>query len=71
MGMLLEKKIPQIFPMETIEKKLLNPGELVLTDLINFGNEFQQHIAFYSLIDYIEIKKNSLFGMYTIIYFYS
>eukprot|EP01038_Epipyxis_sp_PR26KG_P012667 gene12667-16982_t len=52
-GLLTEKKVPFKYPMESLESKLKNPGNpfeepptLVLTDLINFGSETQQHVAF-------------------------
>lgn len=45
--------------MESLSFKLKNPGDpysfpptLVLTDLINFGSEIQQHIAFYATLIY-------------------
>ena len=45
--------------MESLGFKLKNPGDpysfpptLVLTDLINFGSEIQQHIAFYATLVY-------------------
>lgn len=55
-GLLTEKKVPTKYPMESLASKLKNPGDtfsepptLVLTDLINFGSETQQHIAFYAV----------------------
>ena len=54
-GLLTEKKIPTAYPMESLAAKLRSPGDtygcpptLVLTDLINFGSEVQQHVAFYA-----------------------
>jgi ubiquitin-activating enzyme E1 len=44
-GLLTEKKLPTASPMESFAAKLKNPGELVMTDLIKFGAELQQHIA--------------------------
>jgi len=45
--------------MESLSFKLKTPGDpysfpptLVLTDLINFGSEIQQHIAFYAILIY-------------------
>eukprot|EP00598_Pedospumella_elongata_P010117 CAMPEP_0184988574 /NCGR_PEP_ID=MMETSP1098-20130426/24586_1 /TAXON_ID=89044 /ORGANISM="Spumella elongata, Strain CCAP 955/1" /LENGTH=1180 /DNA_ID=CAMNT_0027513359 /DNA_START=83 /DNA_END=3625 /DNA_ORIENTATION=+ len=55
-GLLTEKKVPTNYPMESLASKLKNPGDtfanpptLVLTDLINFGSEVQQHVAFYAV----------------------
>eukprot|EP00428_Durinskia_dybowskii_P061198 CAMPEP_0170384462 /NCGR_PEP_ID=MMETSP0117_2-20130122/16010_1 /TAXON_ID=400756 /ORGANISM="Durinskia baltica, Strain CSIRO CS-38" /LENGTH=1179 /DNA_ID=CAMNT_0010640211 /DNA_START=97 /DNA_END=3636 /DNA_ORIENTATION=- len=55
-GLLTEKKVPTPYPMESLAHKLKNPGDtygnpptLVLTDLINFGSEVQQHVAFYAV----------------------
>lgn len=54
-GLLTEKKMPTPYPMESLLTKLREPGNtfaepptLVLTDLINFGSELQQHVAFYA-----------------------
>jgi Ubiquitin-activating enzyme E1 four-helix bundle len=51
-GLLTEKKVPTPYPMESLQFKITNPGNtfaeppsLVLTDLINFGSELQQHVA--------------------------
>ncbi len=58
-GLLTEKKLPTAYPMESLETKLKNPGNtfaepptLVLTDLINFGSEVQQHVAFYAVLTF-------------------
>lgn len=55
-GLLTEKKVPTAYPMEPLAHKLQHPGDtyadppsLVLTDLINFGSEVQQHVAFYAV----------------------
>ena len=51
-GLLTEKKVPTPYPMESLAAKIQSPGNtfaepptLVLTDLINFGSELQQHVA--------------------------
>lgn len=51
--------------MESLSFKLKNPGDpysfpptLVLTDLINFGSEIQQHIAFYATLIYYSESNN-------------
>lgn len=54
-GLLTEKKLPTPYPMQSLAEKMFSPGNtfaepptLVLTDLINFGAELQQHVAFYA-----------------------
>ena len=51
-GLLTEKKHPTPYPMLSLAEKIKSPGStfseppsLVLTDLINFGSELQQHVA--------------------------
>ena len=58
-GILTEKKIPTKYSMETLASKLKSPGDtfadppsLVLTDLINFGSELQQHVAWYATLQF-------------------
>lgn len=58
-GIITEKKIPSKYPMESLAEKLKSPGDtfadppsLVLTDLINFGSELQQHVAWYATIQF-------------------
>jgi ubiquitin-activating enzyme E1 len=60
-GQLLEKRLPTDYPMDSLEFKLKNPGNpfaepptTVLTDLINFGAETQQHIAMYAVLEFAE-----------------
>jgi Ubiquitin-activating enzyme E1 four-helix bundle len=60
-GLLTEKKLPTPYPMESLSHKLKNPGNtfaepptLVLTDLINFGSELQQHVALYATMTYAD-----------------
>jgi molybdopterin/thiamine biosynthesis adenylyltransferase len=62
-GLLTEKKIPTAYPMESLASKLKIPGDtygspptLVLTDLINFGSEVQQHVAFYAVMTFFTEK---------------
>lgn len=63
-GLLTEKKISMKHPMESLATKLKTPGDtfgdpptLVSTDLINFGSEVQQHIAFYAVLQFFTEKK--------------
>jgi ubiquitin-activating enzyme E1 len=58
-GILTEKKIPTKYHMESLASKLKVPGDtfaeppsLVLTDLINFGSELQQHVAWYATVKF-------------------
>ena len=58
-GLLTEKKIPTDYPMESLATKLKTPGDafgfpptLVLTDLLNFGSEVQQHVAMYAVLTF-------------------
>lgn len=66
-GLLTEKKLPTKYPMDSLETKLKNPGDtfaeppsLVLTDLINFGSETQQHVAWYATQEYAAQHNNRL-----------
>ncbi|KAJ1422617.1 hypothetical protein B484DRAFT_452286, partial [Ochromonadaceae sp. CCMP2298] len=59
-GLLTEKKLPFAYPMQSLATKLKNPGDafgdpptLVLTDLLNFGSEVQQHVAFYATLTFL------------------
>lgn len=69
-GLLTEKKLPTPFPMQSLAEKMLSPGNtfaepptLVLTDLINFGAELQQHVAFYGVLLFEqEYKRLPTFG---------
>jgi molybdopterin/thiamine biosynthesis adenylyltransferase len=62
-GIITEKKVPFDYPMDTFEAKLKNPGNpfaepptMVLTDLINFGSEIQQHVAYYAVLKFFSDK---------------
>ena len=66
-GLLTEKKVPTSYPMESLENKVKNPGNtfaepptLVLTDLINFGSELQQHVAFLAVLKFAALNGNRL-----------
>jgi ubiquitin-activating enzyme E1 len=53
-GVLTEKKMPAPFGMSPLADKIKSPGnpfmgDLVLTDLLNFGSELQQHAALVGL----------------------
>ncbi len=59
-GILTEKKVPTKYPMKSLQSKLTQPGNafavpptLVLTDLLNFGSETQQHIAHYATLSFL------------------
>ena len=56
-GLLTEKKVPTPYPMLSLSDKIKSPGNtfaeppsLVLTDLINFGSELQQHVALFATL---------------------
>ena len=60
-GLLTEKKVPTPYPMESFATKMKTPGStfasppsLVLTDLINFGSELQQHVAMLATFTYAD-----------------
>jgi ubiquitin-activating enzyme E1 len=62
-GLLTEKKLPTSYPMKSLAAKLRDPGtcfadppSLVQTDLINFGAEHQQHVAFYAAMEFFTSK---------------
>ena len=63
-GLLTEKKLPTPYPMQSLIEKMYSPGDtfgepptLVSTDLINFGSELQQHVAFYAVATFTEDYK--------------
>jgi hypothetical protein len=60
-GLMTEKKLPVNHPMSSLQEKIRNPGDtfadppsLVLTDLLNFGAETQQHIALWATMKFLE-----------------
>ena len=62
-GLIVEKKIPTAYPMHSLEMKIKDPGStfaeppsLVQTDLIHFGSELQQHVAFISTLTFFTEK---------------
>jgi ubiquitin-activating enzyme E1 len=66
-GILTEKKLPTHYPMLSLSDKVKNPGQLfaepislVSTDLLNFGSELQQHVAFISILKFYELNNNKL-----------
>ena len=67
-GMLHEKKVPKPHPMLSFAHKVKSPGNtfaepptLVLTDLLNFGSELQQHVMFVALLQFID-ERNAATG---------
>lgn len=66
-GLLTEKKLPTAYPMQSLAEKLKSPGDTfsdppttVLTDLINFGSELQQHVAFYAVLTFFTEQGHKL-----------
>lgn len=60
-GLLTEKKLPVPHPMKSLAEKIKDPGSafdfppsLVLTDLLNFGSETQQHVALWATHKFYE-----------------
>jgi len=51
-GIITEKKMPFNYPMQSFKEKLANPGELVMTDMLNFGSEYQQHAALIGVLTF-------------------
>jgi len=58
-GLIVEKKLPTKYPMQSLAVKIKEPGNpfadppsMVLTDLINFGSETQQHVAWVGLLKF-------------------
>jgi hypothetical protein len=61
-GILTEKKLPNCRPMQSLAEKFLHPGtpfadppSLVSTDLLRFGAEQQQHVAFFATLEYFSL----------------
>lgn len=59
-GMLVEKKQPTLYPMQSLAEKVRNPGSpwaepptLVMTDPFYSGNETQLHVALVSTLTYL------------------
>jgi len=44
-GFFTEKKMPKTHKFRSLAQCITHPGELPMTDMINFGSEYNQHIA--------------------------
>jgi ubiquitin-activating enzyme E1 len=60
-GVITEKKLPKPYPMLPLSHKIREPGNtfaepptLVLTDLLNFGSELQNHVAFVATHNFLK-----------------
>jgi hypothetical protein len=60
-GLLTEKKLPTPHPMSSLAEKIRSPGSswedpptLVLTDLLNFGAELQQHVSLFATLSFFD-----------------
>jgi ubiquitin-activating enzyme E1 len=60
-GIITEKKVATPYPMDSLASKVKSPGNtfafpptLVLTDLINFGAEYQQHLSYVATMSFFE-----------------
>jgi len=63
-GLLTEKKLPKHYPMQSFAAKIKDPGNtfaepptLCLTDLLNFGSELQNHVAFVATLRFYDINQ--------------
>ena len=57
-GLLTEEKVPQTYPMSSLESKIKNPGspftnDMVPSDLLNFSEQ-QIHVAFIATLSFAE-----------------
>jgi ubiquitin-activating enzyme E1 len=51
-GTLTEKKTPVDVAFRSLAACVTHPGELPMTDMINFGSEYQQHVALMATLDF-------------------
>ena len=63
-GLLTEKKIAKHYPMQSFASKIKDPGNtfaepptLCLTDLLNFGSELQNHVAFVATLRFYDVNQ--------------
>jgi len=52
-GILTEQKVPQPYPMECLATRLKDPGMLIMTDMLTFG-EVHLHAALYGILVFEE-----------------
>jgi len=51
-GTLTVKKVPFEVKFRSLASCVTHPGELPMTDMINFGSEYQQHVALQAMLDF-------------------
>lgn len=51
-GSFTQKKVPTPYPFKSLASLIAHPGELPMTDMINFGSEYQQHVALQAVLDF-------------------
>lgn len=55
-GVFIERKQPFDVAFRSLAACTTHPGELPLTDMINFGSEYQQHVALQATLDFQQQK---------------
>lgn len=51
-GLFTERKQPTEVAFRSLATCITHPGELPMTDMINFGSEYQQHVALQATLDF-------------------
>lgn len=51
-GTFTEKKMPKVHTFRSLASCITHPGELPMTDMLNFGIEYMQHIALQAVLDF-------------------
>mmetsp|Transcript_49018 Transcript_49018/g.138701 ORF Transcript_49018/g.138701 Transcript_49018/m.138701 type:complete len:1126 (-) Transcript_49018:239-3616(-) len=51
-GTFVEKKMATPYAFKSLAASITHPGELPMTDMVNFGVEYQQHIAHQATLDF-------------------
>ena len=59
-GTITEKKQPVLHKFRPFSEVLESPGELPMTDMINFGSEYHQHTALRAVLEYQTANGGSL-----------
>ena len=57
-GLLVEKKVPVVHPMQSLASKIKEVGETVSTDLLNWGSELKQHLSFVAVSKFYSVKSH-------------
>jgi len=51
-GTFTEKKVSRTTSFKSLASCITHPGELPMTDMINFGSEYQQHVGLQAVLDF-------------------